>query len=654
MNANFTYELGIAKIEKPLDKKPYLCMKFYSIMVSYLQVENLTKSFGDNLLFENISFGIADNQRVALIAKNGTGKTTLLNILAGNEDYQSGTISFRRDLRIGYLDQNPDFPKELSVIDACLRSDNEAVRTIAAYEHCMLTENHAGLDEILSQMDLHKAWDYETRIKQILGKLKITNFEQLIGELSGGQLKRVALANVLISEPDLLILDEPTNHLDLEMVEWLEDFLKRSSMALLMVTHDRYFLDRVCTNIMEIDHQGLFQYSGNYSYYLEKRQERIENWNSESERTVNLYKKELEWMRRQPQARAHKAKSRQESFYEIEERAKQRRNNDKVQLDVKASYLGSKIFEAKYICKAYGDLKILDNFYYNFARYEKMGIVGKNGTGKSTFLKMLLGEVKPDSGSFDIGETVVFGYYSQDGLAFDEQMKVIDVVQDIAEEVNLGNGKKMSASQFLQHFLFTPETQYNYVYKLSGGEKRRLHLCTVLMRNPNFLVLDEPTNDLDIVTLNILEEYLQSFKGCVIVVSHDRYFMDKVVDHLMVFKGDAELKDFPGNYTDYREWNELMEEQERDEKKKQESKDKSAVGSQKSAEKRKLSFKEKQEFEALEKEIPQLETEKADIENQLASGTLSSDDIIKASQRHSELDELIDEKTMRWLELSEI
>ena len=630
-------------------------------MISYLQVENLTKSFGDNLLFENISFGIADNQRVALIAKNGTGKTTLLNILAGNEDYQGGTISFRRDLRIGYLDQNPDFPKELSVIDACLRSDNEAVRTIAAYEHCMMSENHTGLDEILSQMDLHKAWDYETRIKQILGKLKITNFEQLIGELSGGQLKRVALANVLISEPDLLILDEPTNHLDLEMVEWLEDFLKRSTMALLMVTHDRYFLDRVCTNIMEIDHQGLFQYSGNYSYYLEKRQERIENWNAESDRTVNLYKKELEWMRRQPQARAHKAKSRQESFYEIEERAKQRRNNDKVQLDVKASYLGSKIFEAKYITKAYGDLKILDNFYYNFARYEKMGIVGKNGTGKSTLLKMLLGEVKPDSGSFDIGETVVFGYYSQDGLAFDEQMKVIDVVQDIAEEVNLGNGKKMSASQFLQHFLFTPETQYNYVYKLSGGEKRRLHLCTVLMRNPNFLVLDEPTNDLDIVTLNILEEYLQSFKGCVIVVSHDRYFMDKVVDHLMVFKGNAELKDFPGNYTDYREWNELMEEQEREEKKKQESKDKSAVGSrqsvvgsQKSAEKRKISFKEKQEFEALEKEIPQLEAEKVSIENQLASGTLTSDEIIKASQRHAEVVELIDEKTMRWLELSEI
>jgi len=630
-------------------------------MISYLQVENLTKSFGDNILFENISFGISDNQRVALIAKNGTGKTTLLNILAGNEDYQGGTISFKRDLRIGYLDQNPDFPKELSVIDACLRSDNEAVRTIAAYEHCMMSENQEGLDEILSQMDMHKAWDYETRIKQILGKLKITNLDQLIGELSGGQLKRVALANVLIAEPDLLILDEPTNHLDLEMVEWLEDFLKRSTMSLLMVTHDRYFLDRVCTNIMEIDHQALFQYSGNYSYYLEKRQERIENWNAESDRTVNLYKKELEWMRRQPQARAHKAKSRQESFYEIEERAKQRRNNDNVQLDVKASYLGSKIFEAKYITKAYGDLKILDNFYYNFARYEKMGIVGKNGTGKSTFLKMLLGEVKPDSGSFDVGETVVFGYYSQDGLAFDEQMKVIDVVQDIAEEVNLGNGKKMSASQFLQHFLFTPETQYNYVYKLSGGERRRLHLCTVLMRNPNFLVLDEPTNDLDIVTLNVLEEYLQSFKGCVIVVSHDRYFMDKVVDHLLVFKGNAELKDFPGNYTDYREWNELMEEQEKDEKKAEQKKaaqKKTSVTEvktePKAPDRKKLSFKEKQEFETLEKEIPQLEAEKADIEKQLASGTLSSDEIIKASQRFGELGDIIDEKTMRWLELSEI
>jgi ABC transport system ATP-binding/permease protein len=634
---------------------------FSFIMISYLQVENLTKSFGDNLLFENISFGISDNQRMALIAKNGTGKTTLLNILSGKEDYESGTISFRRDLRIAYLDQDPDFPKELTVLDACLRTDSEVVRTIARYEHCMLSADQAGLDEILTNMDLLKAWDYEQRITQILGKLKITNLDQLIGELSGGQLKRVALANVLIGEPDLLILDEPTNHLDLEMVEWLEDFLKRSNMALLMVTHDRYFLDRVCTNILEIDHQAMFQYNGNYSYYLEKRQERIENFNAESERTVNLYRKELEWMRRQPQARAHKAKSRQESFYEIEERAKLRRNNDSVQLDVKASYLGSKIFEAKYVTKAYGDLKILDNFYYNFARYEKMGIVGKNGTGKSTFLKMLLGEVKPDSGSFDIGETVVFGYYSQDGLAFDEQMKVIDVVQDIAEEVDLGNGKKMSASQFLLHFLFTPETQYNYVYKLSGGEKRRLHLCTVLMRNPNFLVLDEPTNDLDIMTLSILEEYLRAFKGCVIVVSHDRYFMDKVVDHLMVFKGNAELKDFPGNYTDYREWNELMEEQEREEKKAEQKKTaqkKTATPEvkleTKVPERKKLSFKEKQEFEALEKEIPKLEAEKVDIESQLASGTLSGDEIIKASQRHAEVNNLIDEKTMRWLELSEL
>jgi len=634
-------------------------------MISYLQIEHLTKSFGDLLLFEDISFGISDNQRVALIAKNGTGKTTLLNIIAGKEDYDSGTISFRRDLRVGYLEQSPDFPKNLSVIDACLRTDNEVVRTIADYEHCMMSDDHSKLDEIISRMDLHKAWDYETRIKQILGKLKITNFEQKISELSGGQLKRVALANVLIEEPDLLILDEPTNHLDLEMVEWLEEFLKRSTMSLLMVTHDRYFLDRVCTNIIEIDHRGLFQYSGNYSYYLEKRQERIENFNAETERTINIYKTELEWMRRQQQARATKAKSRIDRFAEIEERAKQRRNNDKVQLDVKASYLGSKIFEAKYISKSYGDLKILDNYYYNFARYEKMGIVGKNGTGKSTFLKMLLGEVKPDSGSFDIGETVVFGYYSQDGLAFDEQMKVIDVVRDIAEEVHLGNGRKMSASQFLQHFLFTPETQYNYVYKLSGGEKRRLHLCTVLMRNPNFLVLDEPTNDLDIVTLNILEDYLQSFKGCVIVVSHDRYFMDKVVDHLLVFKGNAELKDFPGNYTDYREWTEIEEELPPTPKGEQRGKNKeqrlpltpkgeqdTKLETQKT--KQKLTYKEQKELEALELEIPELEKEKADIESRLASGDLTTEEILSASKRHGELNELIDEKTMRWLELSEI
>ena len=579
-----------------------------------------------------------------------------MNIISGKEDYDNGTISFRRDLRVSYLEQAPDFPKELSVIDACLQSENEVVRTIAEYEHSMLSGNHDNLSEIMGRMDLHNAWDYESRIKQVLGKLKITNFEQKIGELSGGQLKRVALANVLIGEPDLLILDEPTNHLDLEMVEWLEDFLKRSSMALLMVTHDRYFLDRVCTDIIELDQQKLFQYSGNYSYYLEKREERLDAFSAETERTVNLYRKELEWMRRQPQARATKAKSRIDRFQNIEERAKLRFNNDKVQLDVKASYLGSKIFEAKYISKAYSDLKILDQFYYNFARYEKMGIIGKNGTGKTTFLKMLLGEVKPDSGSFDVGETVVFGYYSQDGLAFDEQMKVVDVVRDIAEEVHLGNGKKMSASQFLQHFLFTHETQYNYVYKLSGGEKRRLHLCTVLMRNPNFLVLDEPTNDLDIVTLNILEEYLQSFKGCVIVVSHDRYFMDKVVDHLLVFKGNAEIKDFPGNYSDFRDWEAVSEERITNSEKRKVSVETQNIVSEKQPDtsRRKMSFKEKQEFELLEKEIPALETEKLKVETALSSGELSSDEIMVASKLFAELNDLIDEKTMRWLELSEL
>lgn len=623
-------------------------------MISYLQVENLTKSFGDNLLFEHISLSIADNQRIALIAKNGMGKTTLLNIIAGKEDYDEGNITTKRDLRIGYLEQSPDFPKELTVLDACLYSDSDVMRTIADYERCTLSENQKGLEEVLTRMDLHKAWDYESRIKQILGKLKITNFNQLIGELSGGQLKRVALANVLISEPDLLILDEPTNHLDLEMVEWLEDFLKRSSMALLMVTHDRYFLDRVCTDILEIDHRSLFQYKGNYSYYLEKRQERIDAYNTETERANNLYRKELDWMRRQPQARATKAKSRIDRFYEIEERAKQRQSNDTVQFGVKASYLGSKIFEAQYISKSYGDLKILDNFYYNFARYEKMGIIGKNGTGKSTFLKMLIGEVKPDSGTFDVGETVVFGYYSQDGLAFDEQMKVIDVVRDIAEEVYLGNGKRMSASQFLQHFLFSPESQHNYVYKLSGGEKRRLYLCTVLMRNPNFLVLDEPTNDLDIVTLNILEEYLQSFKGCVIVVSHDRYFMDKVVDHLLVFKGDAVIKDFPGNYTDYREWSELEEEKERENKKAEQIKSESKSIQPIKPKANKMSYKEKKEFEALEEDILKLEAEKEKIEQKLSSGELSNEEILVVSKRFAELTDVIDEKTMRWLELSEL
>lgn len=605
------------------------------------------------MLFENISFGVAENQRIAIVAKNGTGKTTLLNIIAGEEDYDSGRITFRNGLRVGYLSQTPTFPEDLTVLDACIRSDNEIAKTVAEYEKAMLTSDCQNLEEVLAKMDMFKAWDYESRVKQILGKLKIHNFNQKIGELSGGQLKRVALANVLIGEPDLLILDEPTNHLDLEMVEWLEEFLKRAAGALLMVTHDRYFLDRVCTDIIEIDALGLYQYEGNYQYYLTKREERLAVFNAETARMNNLYRTELDWMRRQPQARATKAKSRIDRFYEIEQRAKMRREERNVKLEVKATYLGSKIFEAKYISKSFGDLKILDQFYYNFARYEKMGIVGKNGTGKSTFLKMLLGMVKPDSGTFDIGETVSFGYYSQDGLQFDEQKKVIDVVRDIAEEIDLGGGKKMSASQFLQHFLFTPETQYNYVYKLSGGEKRRLYLCTVLMQNPNFLVLDEPTNDLDIATMNVLEDYLCSFKGCVIVVSHDRYFMDKVVDHLLVFNGDAKIKDFPGNYTDYREWRELEEEEQREQAKQQEKK--SAPKPVEEKEKpRKLSYKEKKELEALEIEIPKLEEEKADIETQLSSGTLSGDEITALSKRYEELSNLIDEKTMRWLELEEI
>ena len=499
-------------------------------------------------------------------------------------------------------------------------------------------------------MDQEKAWEYEQKAKQILSQLKIRNFDQKVKQLSGGQLKRVALANALITEPDLLILDEPTNHLDLDMTEWLEEYLRRTNLSLLMVTHDRYFLDRVCSEIIEIDNQQLYQYKGNYSYYLEKREERIEAKSVEIERANNLYRTELDWMRRMPQARGHKARYREDAFYELEKVAKQRQRNDNVKLEVKASYIGSKIFEADHLSKSFGDLKILDDFSYIFSRYEKMGIVGNNGTGKSTFIKILMGLVKPDGGTIDIGETVRFGYYSQDGLQFDEQMKVIDVVQDIAEVIELGNGKKLTASQFLQHFLFTPETQHSYVCKLSGGERRRLYLCTVLMRNPNFLVLDEPTNDLDIITLNVLEEYLQSFKGCVIVVSHDRYFMDKVVDHLLVFNGQGDIRDFPGNYSDYRDWKEAKAQKEKEAEKPQEEK----TARVRLNDKRKMSFKEKREFEQLEKEIAQLEAEKAQIEELLCSGTLSVDELTDKSKRLPEVNELIDEKTMRWLELSEI
>lgn len=616
----------------------------------YLQIDNLTKSFGDLVLFENLSLGIAEGQRVGLIAKNGTGKTTLLNIIAGKEGYDGGNVVFRRDLKVAYLEQDPKYPAEMTVLEACFYQGNSTVELIKEYERCMETEGHPGLDHLLARMEQEKAWEYEQKAKQILSQLKIRHFDQEIRTLSGGQLKRVALANTLITEPDLLILDEPTNHLDLDMTEWLEEYLRRTNLSLLMVTHDRYFLDRVCSEIIEIDNRQIYQYKGNYSYYLEKRQERVESKNVEIERANNLYRTELEWMRRMPQARGHKAKYREDAFYELEKVAKQAVRNDQVKLEVKASYIGSKIFEADHLCKSFGDLKILDNFSYIFSRYEKMGIVGHNGTGKSTFIKILMGLVKPDRGTLDVGETVRFGYYSQDGLQFDEKMKVIDVVQEIAEVIELGNGKKLTASQFLQHFLFTPETQHSYVYKLSGGERRRLYLCTVLMQNPNFLVLDEPTNDLDIITLNVLEDYLQNFKGCVMVVSHDRYFMDKVVDHLLVFNGQADIRDFPGNYSDYRDWKEAREQSKKEAEKPQEEK----VARIRLNDKRKMSFKEKREFELLEKEIAELEAEKAAIEASLCGGSLTVDELTEKSKRLPTINQLVDEKTMRWLELSEI
>ena len=616
----------------------------------YLQVEGLTKSFGDLVLFRDISFGIGEGQRVGLIAPNGSGKTTLLNVLAGKDGHDAGNIVFRRDLKVGYLEQSPTYPEELTVLEACFYHGNETVNLIREYEHCLETPGNPGLDDLLLRMDHANAWDYERKAKQILSQLNVRHFSQPVGQLSGGQLKRVALANVLINEPDFLMLDEPTNHLDLDMTEWLEEYLKQGALSLLMVTHDRYFLDRVCSEILEIDNKQIYSYKGNYSYYLEKRQERIDATNAEIARANNLYRTELEWMRRMPQARGHKARYREEAFYELEKVAKQRSYNREVKLDMKASYIGSKIFEADHLCKRFDDVVILDDFSYIFARYEKMGIVGNNGTGKSTFIKILMGLETPDSGVLDIGETVRFGYYSQEGLQFDEQMKVIDVVQDIAEVVELGNGKRLTASQFLQYFLFTPEKQHSYVYKLSGGERRRLYLCTVLMRNPNFLVLDEPTNDLDIVTLQVLEEHLQNFKGCVIVVSHDRYFMDKVVDHLLVFNGQGDIRDFPGNYTDYREWKEAKMRQEKKDEKQVDPK----TAKVRLNDKRRMSFKERREFEQLELDIAALEAEKAQIEAALCSGTLSVEELTDKSKRLPALNDELDEKTMRWLELSEL
>ncbi|MBW4758451.1 ABC-F family ATP-binding cassette domain-containing protein [Prevotella denticola] len=589
----------------------------------YLDVQNLTKSFGAQVLFKDISFSIAEGQHIGLVAQNGTGKSTLLSILTDKESYDNGTIIYRNDLRVGLLEQSPDFDPEESVLDACF--------------------NHEGNPERI------------LRAKQILTMLKLYDLEQPMGQLSGGQQKRVALANVLILEPDFLILDEPTNHLDLEMIEWLEGYLSRGNKTIFMVTHDRYFLDNVCNTILELDNQTLYTYRGNYSYYLEKRQERIDNTRAEIARANNLYRTELEWMRRMPQARGHKARYREEAFYELQAKAKQRIEERQIRLKSSSVYIGSKIFECQYVSKKFDDKIILDNFYYNFSRFEKMGIVGNNGTGKSTFVKMLLGKTAPDSGRFDIGETVRFGYFSQEGLQFREDQKVIDIITDIADYIDLGSGKHMTASQFLNYFLFSPEEQHNYVYKLSGGEKRKLYLCTVLMKNPNFLVLDEPTNDLDIQTLQILEEYLQDFPGCVIVVSHDRYFMDKVVDHLLVFKGEGEIQDFPGNYTQYREFLKMKTKEE--EQKNIQPKKKTAAEPKKDYHnntKRKMTFKEKREYEQLSDRISQLEEERKQLETALCSGRLTVEELTEKSKRLPLLKEELDGLELRWLELSEL
>ena len=622
-------------------------------MVSYLQVQNLTRRVGDKTLFSNLSFSIGEGQKVGLIAQNGTGKSTLLNILSGADQADEGQVVFRNDLRVGYLEQTPNYPLDLTVIEACFWHGNETTNLIREYETCLASASQEGLQDILDRMEQLKAWDYETRSKTILSQLFITEWDKPLSQLSGGQLKRVALANTLIMEPDLLILDEPTNHLDLQMIEWLENYLSRSNVTLLMVTHDRYFLDRVCSVILELDDEAIYTYHGNYAYYLEQRAQRLEVARAEVARATNLYRTELDWMRRMPQARGHKARYREEAFYELEKQAHRRIEEQQVRLEMKSTYIGSKIFEAEYVSKAYGDHVLLKDFYYNFSRYEKLGIIGNNGTGKSTFVKMLLGLVKPDSGRFVVGETVRFGYYSQDGMQFDEQMKVIDAVRKTAEYVDLGGGKKLSAMQFLQHFMFSPKQQQNYIYKLSGGEKRRLYLCTVLMQSPNFLVLDEPTNDLDITTLQILEQYLQDFHGCVIIISHDRYFMDKVVDHLFVFKGDGEVKDFPGNYTQYREWEKLLPAPQKVQNNRN-TQNTPNIQNTPTPRKRKMSFREKQEFQALEKEIEALEQEKADIEAALSSGTLSTQEIIDKSKRLPIVNDLLDEKSMRWLELSEI
>ena len=620
-------------------------------MVSYLQIEELTKSYGDRVLFSDVTFGINEGDKVGLIAKNGTGKTTLLRIIAGLEDYDSGKITFHNDLRVGYLEQMPSFFSSKSVIDTCLEGDDPVSCALRNYEHALQGGDTELLTRAIQEMDNFKAWDYEDRFKQILSMLKITDIYQPIEQLSGGQIKRVALAKILISEPQLVILDEPTNHLDIEMIEWLEDYLRRNKMAVFMVTHDRYFLDNICNKIIEIDNQSTYTYNGKYAYYLEKRAERIEAQNSEIAKARNLYRTELDWMRRQPQARATKAKYRIDAFYDIKDKAHQHYDNSKVNLNVKSSYIGSKIFVAHNVCKAFGDKKILDDFNYTFARYEKLGIIGNNGAGKSSFVKLLLNEYVPDSGYFEIGETVKFGYYSQEGIKFNETKRVIDVIKEVAEHIVFDEKTSYSASQFLNLFLFSAKDQQKLIAKLSGGEKRRLHLASILMHKPNFLILDEPTNDLDIVTLEVLEEYITKFNGCIIIISHDRFFMDRTVDHIFVFEGNGVIKDFPGNYSDYRYWKTERDKQIAEQQRTDSKRNEPAARQQNRNENR-MTFKERKEFESLTAELEELNSEKANLEELFNSGAVIEDMATKA-KRYNDLKEIIDEKEFRWLELSE-
>ena len=620
-------------------------------MVSYLQIEELTKSYGDRVLFSDVTFGINEGDKVGLIAKNGTGKTTLLRIIAGLEDYDSGKITFHNDLRVGYLEQMPSFFSSKSVIDTCLEGDDPVSCALRNYEHALQGGDTELLTRTIQEMDNFKAWDYEDRFKQILSMLKITDIYQPIEQLSGGQIKRVALAKILISEPQLVILDEPTNHLDIEMIEWLEDYLRRNKMAVFMVTHDRYFLDNICNKIIEIDNQSTYTYNGKYAYYLEKRAERIEAQNSEIAKARNLYRTELDWMRRQPQARATKAKYRIDAFYDIKDKAHQHYDNSKVNLNVKSSYIGSKIFVAHNVCKAFGDKKILDDFNYTFARYEKLGIIGNNGAGKSSFVKLLLNEYVPDSGYFEIGETVKFGYYSQEGIKFNETKRVIDVIKEVAEHIVFDEKTSYSASQFLNLFLFSAKDQQKLIAKLSGGEKRRLHLASILMHKPNFLILDEPTNDLDIVTLEVLEEYITKFNGCIIIISHDRFFMDRTVDHIFVFEGNGVIKDFPGNYSDYRYWKTEHDKQIAEQQRIENRRNEPAARQQNRNENR-MTFKERKEFESLTAELEELNSEKANLEELFNSGAVI-DDMATKAKRYNDLKEIIDEKEFRWLELSE-